>query len=616
MGRQESLEFYLNLSRKELQGLCKRSNLPANRSHVQLAKSLVSHFKRKNGSSKLSKDQSSNNKGKNSIPIKNTKGVIVSQTAYPDSNDWRHSSVGIQIDRIGALETQNSQKVYDSNPHFVHPCPSRNERAENYSSSACLLPSVATNVQDITGIIQPAIECRDWNRNEPQKSILVDCANDKTGNSGPVSCKRKKVSDFSKDSGFVASAVPTRAAPSFEFFTTSDEGISLHVDLNSSLSDWVGRLKNDVCIYEESQHCKSMTLGDHIRGLLDAEDPMKDSSGKVGKGCQSGGTEKNNGCTNSSSSSVVSENCHTEAYQTDVTIITSGCLAANQMVGASCTAHSDILNNVSVNIPSCARDKDLMLQESMEVACSMPKNNKSVIDASVKAAEMTNILNPEGRKISSAMEHKKVNIISVGSDNAKVSRLDKESVAVCEKQSPPKCSALQDNLDVSSIGNLKHSGGASQVSADGVRAGRLSEALDSNKSSSESDSCQINQPLLDHPMTDAQSDVGSSDNMLNGRLRCSLGPSATEVPVSAVDDELDRSIEGREKESSECSQFPGFLVENGKKPHSPKTTEEFQCKKQHSNGESKSGAVMNLRSTEAICDSVLPRRSSRLVSKV
>lgn len=45
MGRQESLEFYLNLSRKELQGLCKGSNLPANRSHVQLAKSLVSHFK-------------------------------------------------------------------------------------------------------------------------------------------------------------------------------------------------------------------------------------------------------------------------------------------------------------------------------------------------------------------------------------------------------------------------------------------------------------------------------------------------------------------------------------------------------------------------------------------
>ena len=47
----------------------------------------------------------------NEILYLNVLGVIVSQTAYPDSNDWRHSSVGIQIDRIGALETQNSQKV-------------------------------------------------------------------------------------------------------------------------------------------------------------------------------------------------------------------------------------------------------------------------------------------------------------------------------------------------------------------------------------------------------------------------------------------------------------------------------------------------------------------------
>ncbi|RRT52303.1 hypothetical protein GW17_00023962 [Ensete ventricosum] len=41
----QNLNFYLKKSRKELQKLCKQNDLPANRSHAQLAKSLVSLFK-------------------------------------------------------------------------------------------------------------------------------------------------------------------------------------------------------------------------------------------------------------------------------------------------------------------------------------------------------------------------------------------------------------------------------------------------------------------------------------------------------------------------------------------------------------------------------------------
>jgi len=45
MEHQESLELYLNLSRRDLQVLCKSNKLPANRSHTELAKSLASFFK-------------------------------------------------------------------------------------------------------------------------------------------------------------------------------------------------------------------------------------------------------------------------------------------------------------------------------------------------------------------------------------------------------------------------------------------------------------------------------------------------------------------------------------------------------------------------------------------
>lgn len=37
---------------------------------------------------------------------------------------------------------------------------------------------------------------------------------------------------------------------SFEFYVWSDEGISLHVNLNSSPSDWTKRFKKDVCVTE------------------------------------------------------------------------------------------------------------------------------------------------------------------------------------------------------------------------------------------------------------------------------------------------------------------------------------------------------------------------------
>ncbi|KAF3336595.1 hypothetical protein FCM35_KLT19181 [Carex littledalei] len=50
MGYKESYEAYINLSRKELQGLCKRHNLPANKCQSELAKSLASYFKKKNSS--------------------------------------------------------------------------------------------------------------------------------------------------------------------------------------------------------------------------------------------------------------------------------------------------------------------------------------------------------------------------------------------------------------------------------------------------------------------------------------------------------------------------------------------------------------------------------------
>lgn len=44
MVRKEDVDFYCGFSRKELQSLCKKYNLPANRSSSDMAESLASFF--------------------------------------------------------------------------------------------------------------------------------------------------------------------------------------------------------------------------------------------------------------------------------------------------------------------------------------------------------------------------------------------------------------------------------------------------------------------------------------------------------------------------------------------------------------------------------------------
>lgn len=45
MAYKDTYEAYINLSRRDLQGLCKKHSLPANKCQSDLAKSLASYFK-------------------------------------------------------------------------------------------------------------------------------------------------------------------------------------------------------------------------------------------------------------------------------------------------------------------------------------------------------------------------------------------------------------------------------------------------------------------------------------------------------------------------------------------------------------------------------------------
>lgn len=64
---------------------------------------------------------------------------------------------------------------------------------------------------------------------------------------------------------------------SFEFYVWSDEGINLHVNLNSSPSDWTNKFKKEVCITENSHQNESRSFWQEISCLGESSTERKSS---------------------------------------------------------------------------------------------------------------------------------------------------------------------------------------------------------------------------------------------------------------------------------------------------------------------------------------------------
>lgn len=105
----------------------------------------------------------------------------------------------------------------------------------------------------------------------------------------------------SSEKDFASSLKATIEAPprSFKFFVWKDEGINLHVDLNSSPSDWIKRFRNEVCTSENVYRKESRSLWQELGFLGESSREGKSSfSWKT----SSGQIDDHSGQTKSSSS--------------------------------------------------------------------------------------------------------------------------------------------------------------------------------------------------------------------------------------------------------------------------------------------------------------------------
>lgn len=77
------------------------------------------------------------------------------------------------------------------------------------------------------------------------------------------------------------------SSSSFEFYVRSEEGIKLCVDLNSSPSDWINKLKNEVNICENTSHNKAPSFHQELGRLGECTKQNKSSFLRNIDACQS-----------------------------------------------------------------------------------------------------------------------------------------------------------------------------------------------------------------------------------------------------------------------------------------------------------------------------------------
>ncbi|XP_041012983.1 uncharacterized protein LOC121256265 isoform X6 [Juglans microcarpa x Juglans regia] len=176
MANKTNEDSYHKLSRKELQSLCKKYGLPANRSHSGLATLLISYLE------------------------DDLRGLMY------NLQEMSPSQLVVQRDRSDINHRESLRESFDNTRLGL----ARDGTVENV----------------------PGINCRKMNVDAcPAENVIAP--------SMKTSC------------------VPS---PSFEFYVMSEEGINLHVDLNSSPSDWTKRLKNEVYISEGVHRDRSRSL--------------------------------------------------------------------------------------------------------------------------------------------------------------------------------------------------------------------------------------------------------------------------------------------------------------------------------------------------------------------
>ncbi|XP_010526040.1 PREDICTED: uncharacterized protein LOC104803712 [Tarenaya hassleriana] len=235
MVRKEDVDFYCSFSRKELQGLCKKYNLPANRSTADMAESLASHFETKSLSS-------------GAFGVGRIQGAASGAPAK-GKMDAEKDYNGSKLEMIGG---DHSQTTVAGGTGFT--------------------PGHKAHYQDVHGALIESAYIPQFTKNlkkgpkaNSRKDFLqrTECRlENQTGEVNTGECPQE--TSFPGCSTFSSSS-------SFEFHVSSEKGINLSVDLNFNPSDWITSMRNEVCIWNSMRSKKSRSSDQDTDDLTESE---------------------------------------------------------------------------------------------------------------------------------------------------------------------------------------------------------------------------------------------------------------------------------------------------------------------------------------------------------
>ncbi|WJZ88108.1 hypothetical protein VitviT2T_007438 [Vitis vinifera] len=578
MGNKEDEEFYRKiqiLSRKELQGLCRIYGLPSDTSVDDLVKLMLSSLERKSVSSISSGDKSSGTK-ELPLPASSTPqlqrgtqlksrveagkvscGIIVSRPREEDNNE-KYSQTGCKelgICMVAETCTKASGK----------------EISEGFGSSRNTLQETSHS-QIVTLRDESGFNSK---KDSPKMRSGKNCFDHaREGGAGDFPPIQHRDINIGASSGESASASSTKAPSSlFEYHVRSDEGINLYVDLNSGSSYWTNRLKNEVyvCRHESNQrfqgihqdlgqrlvasarHDKNLSLWNKLSGCGANDGHVETGSLPSSNLRENGLMEDTPGVDDGSFRSGEVQAC-------SIAVETLGSPEEDQAILLSSRPSSDVQNHMISGTKTCSEDGETTTLNSS--VCSFSK----VKSTSNSVANSTS----DGPKSFNAGEHQ----------NSKL------CTEICEN------STLQ---NTSNIVNPSVASGSVEM--------RLSEDVNHCTSASFSPCGNGGVLHLVNPMHKAETEHGglANSNVPNQET-------CRKHLASGAEEREGGTNLAKGTNSIETLQFGNSLDKTCLKSDSSDSIEGLHRKRKHNDGEFHS-------STEHLSGEVLPRRSTRLVSK-
>ncbi|XP_037442644.1 uncharacterized protein LOC119311118 isoform X2 [Triticum dicoccoides] len=598
MGWEKNEKHLLSLSLQSLQSLCKEYNLPANKTHPQLARSLAIYLENEKNNSGPEKENLTVPTSTQASPA--TSAAMLPNTKEASKCEQDNHKRGPYSDRddddvrpplkhkkVSRKQADRKLKSDSGTRTSLPPISSNNGKGDCFNS--CSGQGISHNVKQTADGIATCSTAPKLNGNHVSVAPVNDTISFVASHPGPNGVASKPPSHMKagtngidKGSGLSNENLANVKSP-FKLFLMDEDGIDLFVDLNSTPGDWVGSFKGGVNLPPSTHNSETDMFTNSISSLRNKNDQNTMlPSDNIIIDIQDKGPESIAACTNSSLGSTDGENYRSKSNPRDTTAVNSRSSASTlsgtpveisvsqegpPVVHSSCLT-SDVQNNVSLDMVAGALGSNVLPQESADVSMLPGRSHAPLTDDSIQPTNESTF--SPGHVV----------------------------ISDTDKNSRPPSVGKQEMLDVTSGVQRTRNSDTNGLLMENVPTAAVAMEEDNGHGGSSSVRQLVNQAVIALPAANAQSDASSADRGVAGNF------DLTDPTRSSV--------------ASDNAVTPLATNHGAKTGNSHDSADkEKPCDPEELQGVATRNILCRLRSAAAkqTKPSTVPRRSSRLVPK-